>query len=47
MDKYSRRDVLRMGASLAAGLGLGGVYDRVFAEGLENIATGKARVLWL
>jgi hydrogenase small subunit len=47
MEKYSRRDVLRMGACLAAGLGLSGVQGVILAEGLEKIVTGKAKVLWL
>jgi hydrogenase small subunit len=47
MEKYSRRDVLRMGACLATGLGLGGVYNKVLGEGLEKIVTGKAKVIWL
>ncbi len=47
MEKYSRRDILRLGASLAAGLGLGGLQGIALAEGLEKIVTGRAKVLWL
>jgi hydrogenase small subunit len=47
MEKYSRRDMLRMGTCLAAGLGLGGLHGVAFAQGLEKIATGQAKVLWL
>jgi hydrogenase small subunit len=47
METYSRRDILRMGACLAAGLGLSGVHGIVLAEGLEKIVTGAAKVLWL
>jgi hydrogenase small subunit len=47
MEKYSRRDILRMGTCLAAGLGLSGVHGVILAEGLEKIVSGKARVLWL
>lgn len=47
MEKFSRRDILRMGTCLAAGLGLGPAQGIVLAEGLEKIVTGKANVLWL
>jgi hydrogenase small subunit len=47
VEKYSRRDILRMGTALAAGLGLGGSYSRALAEGLEKIVTRNANVLWL
>jgi hydrogenase small subunit len=47
MEKYSRRDILRLGTCLAAGLGLGGLNGIAIAEGLEKIVTGKVKVLWL
>jgi hydrogenase small subunit len=47
MEKYNRRDILRMGTCLAAGFGLGGLYSQAFADGLEKIVVGKAKVLWL
>jgi hydrogenase small subunit len=47
MNQYSRRDVLRMGALLAAGLGLSGRHSRVLADGLGKILGGRQRVIWL
>ena len=47
MANYSRRDFLRMGAFLAAGLGLGRGAAPVLAEGLQRIFTQQKRVLWL
>lgn len=47
MSQYSRRDVLRLGTFLAAGLGLAPAYSAVFADGLRKISTGQAKVLWL
>jgi hydrogenase small subunit len=47
MEKYSRRDILRMGTCLAAGLGLSTAHGVILAQGLEKIVTGNARVLWL
>lgn len=47
MSQYSRREVLKLGALLAAGLGLDSTYSSVFGEGLQKISTGEAKVLWL
>jgi hydrogenase small subunit len=47
MSQYSRREVLKLGALLAAGLGLDSTYSAVFADGLQKLSTGQARVLWL
>jgi hydrogenase small subunit len=47
MSQYSRREVLKLGALLAAGLGLDSSYSAIFADGFEKISTGRAKVLWL
>jgi hydrogenase small subunit len=47
MSQYSRREVLKLGALLAAGLGLDPTYSAIFADGLQKISTGQAKVLWL
>ncbi len=47
MSVYSRRDFLRIGAALAAGLGLGHGQAAVLAQGLERIVRQQKRVLWL
>jgi hydrogenase small subunit len=47
MKTWNRRDVLRLGAGLAAGAGLTPWYGRVFAKGLDEISTGRAKVLWI
>ena len=47
MLTYSRRDFLRMGGLLAAGLGLERTAARVLAEGLQRICEGQMQVLWL
>jgi hydrogenase small subunit len=47
MPSYTRRDVLRMGACLATGLGLGGGHHDAMAAGLDKILSGHAKVLWL
>ena len=47
MSQFSRREVLKLGALLAAGLGLDSTYSAVFAEGLQKISNGQAKVLWL
>ncbi|MBN2022149.1 MAG: hydrogenase small subunit [Pirellulales bacterium] len=47
MQNCNRRDVLRMGASLAAGMGLSAWHGDIFAKGLDEIAAGRAKVLWL
>ncbi len=47
MSQYSRREVLKLGALLAAGFGLDSTYSAVFADGLEKLSTGEAKVLWL
>jgi len=43
----SRREFLKFGAALAAGVGLAGDMVEVFAEGLQRLAQGLPRVLWL
>ena len=47
MQGYTRRDILRMGACLAAGTGLGQSHNAVMADGLEKVLSGQAKVLWL
>ena len=47
MHSFTRRDVLRMGAVLATGMGLGRGHDAVMAGGLDKILSGQAKVLWL
>ena len=47
MSQYSRREVLKLGALLTAGLGLDPTYSAIFADGLQKISTGQAKVLWL
>jgi hydrogenase small subunit len=47
MSRYTRRDFLRAGAALAAGLGLGAGRTRVLADGLEALLHGSVKVLWL
>ena len=47
MPNYSRREMLKIGAYLAAGLGLGPIYKNAFAEGLQKIVSKQAKVLWL
>ena len=47
MSQYSRREVLKLGALLAAGLGLDSTYSVVFGDGLQKLSTGEAKVLWL
>ena len=47
MSEYSRREVLKLGTLLAAGLGLAPSYSVVFADGLQKISSGQAKVLWL
>ena len=47
MNTYTRRDVLRLGAALAAGLGLGRGHSKLLAEGLDKILAGRQKVLWL
>lgn len=47
MAQYSRREFLQMGASLAAGLGLGSGAVPALANGLQRIFEGQKRVLWL
>jgi len=47
MRQHSRREILRLGAALAAGFGLERSCGRVMAAGLEKLASGEARVLWL
>jgi hydrogenase small subunit len=47
MNTWNRREVLRLGASLAVGAGLSPWYGTVFAKGLGQIAAGRAKVLWL
>ena len=45
--QYSRRDFLRMGAILSAGLGLGRGAASALAEGLQSIVERQRKVLWL
>lgn len=45
--ELSRRDFLKAGTLLAAGFGLGSETASVFAAGMEGIARGQVRVLWL
>jgi hydrogenase small subunit len=47
MSQYSRRDVLKLGALLATGLSLDSTYSAIFADGLEKMSSGQAKVLWL
>lgn len=47
MSQFSRREVLKLGALLAAGLGLDSTYAAVFADGFQKIATGQTKILWL
>jgi hydrogenase small subunit len=47
MQRYTRRDVLRMGAFLAASLGLDAGLGAVLAEGVGKILNKSSRVLWL
>lgn len=47
MRQYTRREMLKAGALLAAGLGLAPSQAVVLAEGLEKIATRQTKVLWL
>lgn len=47
MIKYSRRDVLRVGAYLAAGMGLGCDQRDAICAGLEKIADRNEQVVWL
>jgi len=47
MSQYSRREVLKLGALLTAGLGLDPTYSAIFADGLQKISSGQAKVLWL
>lgn len=47
MNSISRRDFLKMGASLGAMMGLSSLYTEALAEGLEELAAQRHRVLWL
>jgi hydrogenase small subunit len=47
MNQISRREFLKMGASLAAMIGLGPLYAPALAEGLQEIVYGRVRILWL
>lgn len=47
MTRLKRRDFLRMGAALASVAGLSPAIGKIMASGLENIATERARVVWL
>ncbi len=47
MNRYHRRDFLRMGAALAAGLGLPSGPAAVLAEGLEQIFNKRLPVIWI
>jgi hydrogenase small subunit len=47
MNQFHRRDFLRMGAALAAGLGLPTGGGIAFAEGLEKIFARRIPVIWV
>ena len=47
MHRYTRRDILRMGAALAAAGGLGKAGASVMAAGIKNILDGQTKVVWL
>jgi hydrogenase small subunit len=47
MEKISRRDFLKIGASLAAAMSLSPLYHEGLAEGAEELASGRQRILWL
>lgn len=47
MAQYSRREFLRIGAALAAGLGLGRAAAPALAQGLQRIFERQRRILWL
>ena len=46
-EGVSRRELMKAGAALAASCGLTDCYARVFAQGLERLALGRLRVLWM
>jgi hydrogenase small subunit len=46
-NELSRRELLKIGASLAAAAGLPGSFAHVFAQGVQRLAQGLPRVLWL
>jgi hydrogenase small subunit len=47
MREFSRREILQLGAWLAAGAGLSQGHQAVLASGLEKLISGQAKVLWL
>jgi hydrogenase small subunit len=47
MADFTRREFLKMGGMLAGAAGLGLFGTRTFAAGLENIADGRVRVVWI
>ncbi len=47
MSGFTRRDFLKLGGMLAAAAGLGRLETRALAAGLESIAAGATRVVWL
>ena len=47
MRSISRREFLQISASLVALMGLDSTYQQGLAEGLENISSGKRRIIWL
>jgi hydrogenase small subunit len=47
MSNITRREFLQMAGALAAAAGLSATHVKVFAEGLEKLAAGLPRVLWL
>ncbi len=47
MAELTRREFLRLGGVIAAATGLGAIEARALAEGLERLATGAPRVVWL
>lgn len=47
MISFTRREFLKLGGMLAAGASLPGCFASAFADGLEQLARQKVRILWL
>ncbi len=47
MTHLTRRELLRVGAALAGAAGLGPALGTVLAAGLEDLASQRAKVIWL
>ncbi len=47
VQRFGRRDLLQVGAALAANFGLGRRYARVMAAGLDRLLSERPPVLWL